>query len=233
MRSEATSCEVAFMGGFNRRSTSNAETSVRNVAAVNSALVSNITNTSLFASCFARRRIDEATTGSSTLPPAVTFTPSGFNVNPTLVPVSLVAGASTSLDVSFTTGNPWPANGKLIFEVPATFVSVLNSAATIAQPSQVDGSFSVAATGTGPWTVTVTRTGDGAEVNANVAVGFRVTNIVNQKFEGPSGEFSLFKTTLNDGTTAIDESSAEGDAIGTKPPGVIFTPSGGRNDRAL
>ncbi|GMH97537.1 hypothetical protein TrST_g6720 [Triparma strigata] len=173
-------------------------------------------------------RIDQATAGSSTLPSAVVFTPSGFSgVTPTLVPVSSVAGEATSLEVTFRTANPWPRDGKLIFTMPNTFHSKIDNSQVVSNLNNVDGTMSATITGTGPWTLTCTRSSDGSEVAAGVDVTLRVTTrLYNQKFEGASGAFPLIKTTLADGTTAIDESSAEADAIGGIPGSITFTPSG-------
>ncbi|GMH76047.1 hypothetical protein TrLO_g4272, partial [Triparma laevis f. longispina] len=172
-------------------------------------------------------RIDQATAGSSTLPAAVTFTPSGFSgATPTLVPVSRVAGEASIVEVTFRTTNPWPVNGKLIFTMPDTFHSKVDNSQFVSDLNNADGTMTATITGTGPWTLTCTRSGDGSEVAAGVDVTLRVgTRLFNQNFEGASGAFPMIKTTLNDGTTAIDESSAEGDAIGNIPSSITFTPS--------
>ena len=183
-------------------------------------------------------KIDDAAASGGALPAEVTFTPSIFNgVTPTVAPATLVAGAEGASALSFTTGNPIPNDGKIIFEVPNTFETV-SSSLTVASSSNLGGGFVVTVTGTsttyaatlktagGPWTITIERQGDGAIVAANTVVAFTLSNVINQQHEGASGVFPLFKTTLSDGTTSIDESSAEADSYGSVPPSVTFTPSG-------
>ena len=166
--------------------------------------------------------IDESSAESDaigTVPPAVTFTPSGFGgTTPTIVPVSLVAGATTTATVTFTTGNLWTNDGKLIFEVPNTFTNV--AAASVAITSGIDGAFTVAQTGTtttlastlktagGPWVVTITRDGSGATVASGTQVVIVLTDVTNQQHEGSSGTFPLFKTTLSDGTARTRSSGS-------------------------
>ncbi|GMH50662.1 hypothetical protein TrVE_jg6, partial [Triparma verrucosa] len=83
-------------------------------------------------------KIDEATSGSSTLPPAVTFIPSTFGGNAGAVtPASLVAGAVGSANLVFTTGNPLPADGKIVLEFPTSFHAIAATSAT--KVSGIDG----------------------------------------------------------------------------------------------
>ena len=177
--------------------------------------------------------IDDASVSGGTLPSSVTFVPSLFNGNaPVVSPFSRVAGDRTDLNISFTTQNPIPADGKIIFEVPASFCDC--QASSVLGLSGIDGSFAVSQTGTstaysstlkqsgGPWVVTLARNGDGSIVSAGATVSFTVSEVINQQHIGPSGIYPLFKTTLSDGTTAIDESSPESDSTGTEPLSVDF-----------
>ena len=171
------------------------------------------------------------------VPPEVIFTPSGFSgAAPTIVPLSLVAGATTNVTVTFTVENPMPVNGKIIFEVPNTFTNV--DASSVSITSGIDGGIAFMQSGGspvydntlktsgGPWVVTFIRDGSGSIVAAGDTVVVVMAEVINQQHEGSSGTFPMFKTTLSDGTTAIDESSSEADAIGILPPAVVFTPSG-------
>ena len=177
--------------------------------------------------------IDDASVSGGTLPSSVTFVPSLFNGNaPVVSPFSRVAGDRTDLNISFTTQNPIPADGKIIFEVPASFCDC--QASSVLGLSGIDGNFAVSQTGTstaysstlkqsgGPWVVTLARNGDGSIVSAGATVSFTVSEVINQQHIGPSGIYPLFKTTLSDGTTAIDESSPESDSTGTEPLSVDF-----------
>ena len=160
----------------------------------------------------------QATSGSSTLPPAVTFTASTFaGVATSVTPVSLVAGAAGNAALVFTTGNPLPADGKVVIEFPSTFAAV---AATAATPGTgIDGTLTVSTSGS---TVTMTRGGAGANViAAGTEVTITIPSVTNQKYEGSSGAFVALKTTLSDGTK-IDEATA---GSSTLPPAVTFTPS--------
>ena len=103
--------------------------------------------------------------------------------------MSLVAVAVTDATVTFTTGNPWTLDGKLIFEIPDTFTNV--GAATVVITSGIDGTFAVAQTGTtttlastlktagGPWVITITRAGDGATVASGTEVVIVLTDVTN------------------------------------------------------
>ncbi|GMI12400.1 hypothetical protein TrVE_jg2236, partial [Triparma verrucosa] len=161
-------------------------------------------------------KIDEATSGSSTLPPAVTFTPSTFGGNAGAVtPASLVAGAVGSANLVFTTGNPLPADGKIILEFPTTFHAVAATSAT--KVSGIDGTIAASTTGR---VVTITRSG-GSEITAGTEVTVTIPSVTNQKYEGSSGAFIALYTTISSGAK-IDEATS---GSSTLPPAVTFTPS--------
>ncbi|GMI02363.1 hypothetical protein TrLO_g14122 [Triparma laevis f. longispina] len=171
-----------------------------------------------------------------TVPPSITWTPSGFSgVTPTAVPESLVAGDTSGLQLTFTVQNPLPPDCKIWIEVPNTYTDAAATAVRIT--SGIDGGFAVAQTGTssvydntlktsgGTWVVEITRDGTGTTVAIGTVVEIIVDDVTTMQFEGPSGVHPMIKTTLADGTSAIDESSSESDAIGTLPPSVTIVPA--------
>jgi len=173
---------------------------------------------------------------------SITITPSGFTgVAPTITPASLVAGDTGNIDFVFTTQNPIPTDAKIYLEVPSTFTNV--QSANVISSNNIDGVFTVTVvanapavfdttmkTSGGSWVIEIERDGSGAVVAENIQVTIEIDGITNQQFEGASGEFIMMKTTLNDGTTSIDETSTESDAIGLVAPSITFTPSGYSNN---
>lgn len=156
-----------------------------------------------------------------------------------IVPQSLVAGDTGLAALEFQTQNPLPVDAHIIFEVPATFTNLDVTSTAVVAVAGIDGGFTitqdVAASSTvfdntlktsgGPWVVTIARNGDGAIVPEETTVQLTFGDVANQQHEGGSGIFTMLKTTLGDGTTAIDETSTEADAIGEDVPEVVFTPS--------
>jgi hypothetical protein len=139
--------------------------------------------------------IDEASNEADsigTVASAITFTPS--TVSPVITPVSTIAGATTQLTLDWTTTNPLPSDGVIVFTIPDTFAAV--AAASVAITSGIDGTFAVAQVGTattydttlktagGPWGVTLTRQDDGAVVDANTQVVLVLSDVINQQHEG-------------------------------------------------
>ncbi|GMH76068.1 hypothetical protein TrLO_g4508, partial [Triparma laevis f. longispina] len=103
--------------------------------------------------------LDEVTGGD--LPGAVTFTASTFGGNAGAVtPASLVAGVAGNANLVFTTGNPLPADGKIVLEFPTTFPDI--AATDAAAVSGCDGTLSASTSGRA---VTITRSG-GSEIAA-------------------------------------------------------------------
>ncbi|GMI52583.1 hypothetical protein ScalyP_jg8836, partial [Parmales sp. scaly parma] len=167
-----------------------------------------------------------------------TITPAGFNNQaPIITPLSLIAGDATDLKLEFVISNPIPADGKIFLEVPDTFTNA--AGVSIASSINIDGTFDVTTTTStaavydntmktsgGSWLIEIARKNDGAAVAKDVTVTLVVSQVTNMQFEGASGEFIMIKTTLADGVTAIDESSAEADSIGLNGPSVTIVPSG-------
>merc|ERR1711871_1131095 len=161
--------------------------------------------------------IDDATASGGTLPASVTFTPSIFNgQTPTVTPASLVAGAAGASALAFQTGNPLPADGKIIIEFPSTFHAVAATAATIT--SGMDGTLTATTSGR---EVTITRGGAATATAAGDDIVISIPSVTNQKYAGASGAFVSLKTTLAGGEI-IDDATASG---GTLPASVTFTPS--------
>ena len=170
--------------------------------------------------------------------PSVTIVPSGWSgVAPTVVPLSLVAGDIVDFTLTFTTQNPIPSDGKIFLEIPDTFTNV--SASLISSMAGIDGTFIVNTTTVapasftktlknsgGPWLIEISRQNDGGVVAEDVVVTLTINELTNMQYEGPSGDFILIKTTLSDGTSAIDETSSEVDSIGSNGPSITVTPSG-------
>ena len=208
--------------------------------------------------CQIRNALFEGTTGNFTVTTTAssggiintvsgfgkTITPSGFNNRaPVISPTSLVAGDITNLNVTFHSSNPIPSDGKIVLEVPSSFTNVQASGVV---SSSMNGGFNVATvannaavfdntmkTSGGSWIVTITRDGVGDPVAEDTVVNLIISSVTNMQFEGPSGQFTYLKTTLNDGTTAIDETSTESDAIGLSAPSVTITPSGFKQEVPL
>ncbi len=130
-----------------------------------------------------------------------------------ITPVSLLAGATNTVIVSFTNANPIPADGKIIVTFPSINLGGTlfqfdlssvgaNSASII---SGLDGSLSVAADNANHM-LTITRSG-GTAALAGAGKAFSVTGIKNPTISGVTGAYGL-ETTLNDGAAVIDTGNA-------------------------
>ena len=141
--------------------------------------------------------------------------------------------------LTFKVQNPLPVDAKIFIDVPATFTDTAG-ASSIAITSGIDGGFSVNSTAIGgassvfdntlktsggPWRLEISRDGTGTVVAHQTPVNIVINSVTNMQYEGTSGVYPLFKTTLSDGTTAIDESSAESDAIGILPQSIAIVPA--------
>jgi hypothetical protein len=137
--------------------------------------------------------------------PGVSITSPGALVNPAVAPASLVASAITNVDVSFSTTNPWPGDGKLTVEFPAGFDV---SGTSLFSATGPDGFFLLV--GVSGQVVTVQRiAGSSFTGSAVLTLG----GIHNPASAGPTGGFPLATTTA----------AADGIDSGTAP-GVTITP---------
>ncbi len=137
-----------------------------------------------------------------------------------VTPASLMAGATNTATVSFTSVNPIPADGQIIVIFPSInlggtlfqfdLANVGVSSASII--TGLDGSLSVAADNANH-KMTITRSG-GTTAVAGVGKTFSVIGIKNPAISGVTGTYGI-QTTLNDGTTVIDAGSA---------PAITITP---------
>ncbi|CAM9252504.1 unnamed protein product, partial [Discosporangium mesarthrocarpum] len=151
--------------------------------------------------------------------PAVLFTPARFAAKPTLSLSSYSAGAKGAVNLTFTTSNPIPTDGKIVVEFPVNFSNV--NISTIAVRSGLDGGIDTDKDG---YTVVVARDGTGSVINSGTAVSVILRNVTNQLHEGWSLGFPVVKTTLSNTTVAIDEASSDFNS-GDQASGVLFTPA--------
>jgi hypothetical protein len=141
----------------------------------------------------------------------VTFTPAAFSgTTPSVVLSRRVAGAiAVTATVTVTVTNDVPVDGHIFIEFPATFDTVAPTSVVLQQG--IDGTASVTPTTeavTGATTVDIHRTsGTTVIADGTSLVVFTFNGIINQRFEGNSGTFTIW-TTLNDGTTTIDTGTA-------------------------
>jgi hypothetical protein len=83
----------------------------------------------------------------------VRFTPSGWQVDPTITLDTNIAGQTGGATITFMPYNPLPPEATIVVEFPSTFVTV---APTVATSVQLTGLLSVTAAG---HIVTITRDG--------------------------------------------------------------------------
>ena len=115
-------------------------------------------------------------------------------------PVSLVAGVTGNVAVSFTSPNSIPADGKIIVTFPANFVFD-SQGSTAASSTTMDGSFSVGIVGQ---VITLTRSAGSTSAAGNHLI--TLTNIKNPTVSGATGTY-LVKTQTSAGYD-IDVSGA-------------------------
>ena len=143
-----------------------------------------------------------------------------FPTQPSVVPQDMQAGAETAVIIQFTTFNALPASGKVIVEFPSSGFSSVSGTPTVSD-CKVDG-VAVAGTPTATSAGLVVTVTIGSAVTAGSSVSFLVGNVKNRGSEGATGVFPVFKTTLSDGTTSVDEASAAFNAAG-RPVSVALT----------
>jgi subtilase family serine protease len=136
--------------------------------------------------------------------PGVTLTPGALR-NPSVMPVSFVAGATGNVSVGFDTNNPWPFDGTIAIDFPTGFDV---SAATFETATGPPGAFAIDVSGQ---TVTLTRSG--GFTYQGTGVNLVLGGIQNPAAAGTTGSFTL--TLTDGGGAAID--------LGTAP-GVALTP---------
>jgi hypothetical protein len=115
---------------------------------------------------------------------------------------STVAGATTHVDVTFTTSATFPVDGYIKIVFPSGFdLSGVSTLTVFSPDGSIDGSFTVSVNGQ---TVTITRNGDGSITSAGT-LKLRIANIVNPSSTGFTGTFSIV-------TYQSDDTPIEGDA---------------------
>ena len=133
----------------------------------------------------------------------VTINPGALSF-PTVVPTNLGANHKGDADVTFTTVNPLPVDGKVSVIFPAGFdLSQITATATTALG--IDGNLAVTVEGQ---TVTVARVDDetGSVVPAATLVKFTLHGVRNPYAAGNTGAFDVTTTTV--GGVAIDHRAA-------------------------
>lgn len=133
------------------------------------------------------------------------FVPAGFAqqspgtlTQTNVEPVSLVAGATGNVTVSFTTANVLPLDGKVVVIFPAGFNVASAAGATC---STMDGGFATSVSGQ---SVTISRSGGTSQSAA--AETCLMSNIKNPVVSGPTGTYSLKTTSSAD--VVIDQDLA-------------------------
>lgn len=125
--------------------------------------------------------------------------------NTDVQPLSLVAGATTNVAVSFRTASSIPAAGKVTVTFPARF---LTAGITSATCSSMDGTFTVSVV---DQAVTISRQGDGT-VQAADDETCTLSGVVNPSIAGITGTYSI--VTKNGAGTFIDgDGAVSGDVI--------------------
>jgi hypothetical protein len=128
-------------------------------------------------------------------------------------------GATTTATLTFTTQNPWPADGTLTLYIPTVFGV---TGAVVGAQSGVDGSLEIAvASGA----ITLTRTG-GTPVSAGTDVSITLANVVNPATAQATYGFQL-STRTNTGLE-IDRGLTRGVVIGC-PATITKAPMRGTN----
>jgi cysteine-rich repeat protein len=122
-------------------------------------------------------------------------------VSTNVEPASLIAGATSTATVTFTTVNPISANGKIKVTFGAGF-NVTGVGASDGTCSSMDGTF---VTSVVNQTVIMTRQGDGTEEAAG-AETCAIANLANPSSPGPTGIYDINITNNTDAT--IDQDNA-------------------------
>lgn len=118
-------------------------------------------------------------------------------------PASLVAGASSTVTVTFTTATALPNNGKIKVTFPAGFdVSTLSAPVNCAG---FDGSYTF---GVGGQIVTITRTPNGTSTGAPATISCTMPTIRNPQVSGSTGTYTITTTDSSDVTIDTDAAVA-------------------------
>lgn len=130
--------------------------------------------------------------------PSISITAGSLNTL-TTTPTSTVSGATTAYGFSMRNVNPWPATGKLAITFPSGF--------TIGSPSvTLTGATGTATATVSGLTVTIARSGDGAQTAGSTTIGITLTQITNPSSTGATGTYALNLRSVLD--TDIDTGSA-------------------------
>lgn len=163
---------------------------------------------------------------------ATNSTDSGRNTNWYFVPGSLSTAdiepaclqvnAKGLVSISFTTQNPFPADGLIEIDFPSGFNGT--GCNTVSNASGIDGSFSIA-TSNGDGTndiISITRSA-GSEVSASTAVSFSINSITNPSATGSTGTYSV-KTQDKGAVPTIDQdNSVSADTMSSAISKIVFT----------
>ena len=130
-------------------------------------------------------------------------------------PESLNNNVVGNVDISFTTVNPIPADGKIVVTLPNTF-TISSGSTTAVVSDNFDGNVSVGISGQ---IITITRSG-GSEIAASTAVTLKLSNIKNPSSAGSTGTYSI-KTTDSSSTTIDQDTAVSADTIVQDPNQTI------------
>ncbi|MBF0491760.1 MAG: hypothetical protein HQM15_03170 [Deltaproteobacteria bacterium] len=139
----------------------------------------------------------------------------GNLTNTKVEPASLMIGMKGNLTVGFTTANPWPADGKLVIDLPAGF----DAANASLLSKNITGSFNAPLLSSGKGTndiITLSRDGSGAVLPGGTAVTLVLSGVRNPTSSGATG--TSWVKTEDSAASLIDQDSA---VSGT----TIITPS--------
>ena len=124
-------------------------------------------------------------------------------------PASLIASASTTATVSFTTTNIIPNTGKIVITFPTSLGAGFTlGTVSVSSATGIDGVFTVS-TSSSVVTVTRTGTGNGSSAGAKTLV---LTGITNPNIGGSTGAYQI-KTTTSGGTTIDIDATVTADSI--------------------
>ena len=175
--------------------------------------------------------IDEASANehANRLPAGLLVVPGDFTVRPRLNLSNTYAGERGTVDVSFETTNPLPADGRILVTLPGTFLDIPNPGATLTlravYPHGATADELVLYNHTDDLNVTLTRRGTATGAAAfpqHTFLSFSIGAVKNMPYQGSSGVVPMVRTELASGVP-IDEASS-GHYAHRRAPGTVITP---------